>query len=319
MKLTDLFRVAIESGIKADPRGSTIIDKDLKRWKERQKNAKGDDKKFFDDERTWNPYGDSRIIAGSGKEEVKSVMVGIDIETAEVLLADRLREKGMKIDALMIHHPEGRALMDLTQVMPLMIDLHLQWGVPVNITEGNLRPRMSQVSRSIHADNLFRTERAAELLKFPAFTCHTPADNMAFQFIEKHICKKEFDTVGDIVKALNAIPEYDHYGKRGNDVILASGSKDSRPGKVAAAGFTGGTNGPESMTEELAKQGIGTIISMHATEKEVEVARKYNMNIVQCSHMASDSLGMNLILDEMTKKEKKLVVIEASGFVRVKR
>lgn len=319
MKLNDLFHAAIDAGIKADPRDNKQIQKDLKKVKDRQKGLKGDAKKFADAERTWNPYGDSRIIAGSGKEEVKAMMVGIDIETPEVLLADRLREKGMKIDALMIHHPEGRALMDLTQVMPLMIDLHHEWGVPVNITQGNLSPRIGQVNRSIHAGNLYRVERAAELMGFPAFTCHTPADNMAYRFIEKHICKKEFDTVGEIVTALNAIPEYEHFGKLGNEVILASGGKENRPGKVAAAGFTGGTNGPETMTEELAKQGIGTIISMHATEKEVEVAKKYNMSIVQCSHMASDSLGMNLIIDQLMKKEKKLSIIEVSGFIRVKR
>ena len=100
---------------------------------------------------------------------------------------------------------------------------------------------------------------------------------------------------------------------------MTVGSKESRPGKVAAAGFTGGTNGPEEMLTALADKGIGTIISMHATEKEVEVAKKRHMNIVQCSHMASDALGVNLLLDILTKKDKKLSILETSGFVRIKR
>ena len=178
MKLKDLFATCVECGINNDARSKKQLNAMFKKEKDRQKDLKGFAKKCADPDRTWNPYGDTRILNGKGTEDIKTLMVGIDIETGEVLLADRLREKGEKIDALMIHHPEGRALMDLDKVMPLMVDLHNEWGVPVNVTEGNLRPRMDRIRRSIHADNLFRTERAAELLGFPSVTCHTPADNM---------------------------------------------------------------------------------------------------------------------------------------------
>ncbi|MFA6259648.1 MAG: hypothetical protein WCX29_03515, partial [Candidatus Peribacteraceae bacterium] len=104
MKLADLFHTAIEEGIKADPRGKERIQKELMRWKEREKKLEKKEKRFFDSERTWNPFGDSRIISGTGKEDIHTLMVGIDIETPEILLADRLRERGMKIDALMLHH-----------------------------------------------------------------------------------------------------------------------------------------------------------------------------------------------------------------------
>ena len=36
-------------------------------------------------------------------------------------------------------------------------------------------------------------------------------------------------------------------------------------------------------------------------------------------HMASDAIGINLMLDKLTKHEKKLDVLEMSGFIRVKR
>jgi hypothetical protein len=319
MKLKDLFRSAVEAGIAADPRGKAFVEKMLKKEKERAKDLKGDDKKFYDEDRQWNPYLDSRIISGTGEEDIKCVMVGIDIEASEMILADRLREKGYKIDAVMIHHPEGRALADLDKVMPLMVDLHAKWGVPVNQTEGNLRPRMDRIWRAIHADNLFRTERTAEVLGLPAFNTHTITDNMVFQFMEKHICSKPFDSLGDIINAVHKIPEYEYYAKKGNPCILAHGSRSSRPGKIAAAGFTGGTNGPEDMLAALARAGVGTVISMHATEKEVEVAQKEHINIVQCSHMASDVIGMNLLLDLLSKKEKKLTTVDVSGFIRVKR
>ena len=64
---------------------------------------------------------------------------------------------------------------------------------------------------------------------------------------------------------------------------------------------------------------VGTVLSMHATEKTLEVARENHVNIIQCSHMASDSIGMNLLLDVLKKKEPKLDILEVSGFVRIER
>jgi putative NIF3 family GTP cyclohydrolase 1 type 2 len=58
---------------------------------------------------------------------------------------------------------------------------------------------------------------------------------------------------------------------------------------------------------------------MHATEKTLEEAKKYHVNMIQCSHMASDTIGINLLLDILAKEEKKLRTVDVSGFIRVKR
>lgn len=322
MKLKKFFERAVSLGIENDPRSKQQIEKLLKKHKDRAKKLEGKDAEkdeFFDHERTWNPYSDCRIINGDGSEEFTHIFAGIDIETPELLLIDRLRAKGMRIDGALIHHPEGRALADLEKVMPLQVDLLAGVGVPVNHSEGLLRPRMDKIWRSIHADNLFRTERAAELLGIPAVCCHTITDNMVWQFMEKHICKREYDEIGDIVKAILEIPEYKTYAQKGNPPIIVSGSKSGRTGKVCATEFTGGTNGPEEFFEAKARAGVGTVLSMHVTEKSLEEAKKHNVNIIQCSHMASDALGVNLMLDAIKKDEPKLTVIEASGFIRVER
>ncbi|MDA1209021.1 MAG: NGG1p interacting factor NIF3 [bacterium] len=318
MKLSQLFKNAIEAGIAADPRGKKRIERTLKKEKDRGKALKGIEKELFDDEQTWNPYGDSRILHGSGNEEVTHLMIGVDIETPEILLADRLREKGEKIDALFIHHPEGRGLADLTNCMPAQIDVLANIGVPENQVEALLKPRSAAIARSIHANNLFRDERAAELLGFPAFTCHTPTDNLVWQFMEKNICGKRYDELGEILNALLDIEEFMLYAKKGNAPLLVNGSKTNRTGKIVATGFTGGTNGPEELIEKKAQAGVGTILSMHFTEKEVEEGKKHNLNMIQCSHMASDVCGMNLMLDILEKKGK-LKTLGVSGFVRVKR
>ena len=137
--------------------------------------------------------------------------------------------------------------------------------------------------------------------------------------MEKEICRKSFDTVGEIMDALLDIPEYAIYAKKGNPPILVNGRKESRPGKIFATEFTGGTNGPEELVKLQAEAGVGTILSMHATEKTLDAARDLHVNIIQCSHMASDALGVNLLIDEWQKKGAKLEILPISGFVRVER
>ncbi|MBI2636166.1 NGG1p interacting factor NIF3 [Candidatus Peregrinibacteria bacterium] len=319
MKLNKLFRSAVEIGIEADPRGKKYIEKIFKRTKERRAKLDGKEKEWFDEERTWNPYGDSRVISGTGEEDVQRLMVCIDGEIQEMLLADRLRRNGERIDAVLIHHPEGRALADLDKVMPVQVDVYAQAGVPVNHSEGLLRPRMDRIWRAIHADNLFRTERAAELLNIPAFCCHTITDNLVWRFMEKTICKKQFDTLKDIVNATHEIEEYAWYGRKGSPTIIVNGSENARPGKVVATEFTGGTNGPEELIEKQSHAGVGTILAMHFTEKEVEKGKEHHINLIQCCHMASDAIGINLLLDRLGKEEKRLSTLDVSGFIRVKR
>ncbi len=319
MKLEKLFRAAIEAGVAADPRSKQQIRKAFKREEERYAKLTGREREHYDTDRTWNPYLDSRILHGTGQEEVKVLMVGIDIETPEILLAHEWRRQGKRLDALMAHHPEGRALADLEKVVPLQIDLLKRCGVPETQAEGMLRPRMEKIWRSIHADNLFRTERVAEIFSFPFFGIHTPADNMAWQFVERAICKRQFDRLGDVLEAITDIPEYELYAKKGNPPILVNGSKESRTGKIYATEFTGGTNGPEELMKLQAQAGVGTVLSMHVTEKTLEVAKEHHVNVIQCSHMASDTLGMNLVLDVLQGKEPKLQTMDVSGFVRVRR
>ena len=246
-------------------------------------------------------------------------MVGIDMETPELLLADRLRERGEKIDCILVHHPEGRALADLEKVMPVQVDVYAAAGVPVNHSEGLLRPRMDRIWRAIHADNLFRTERVAELLGFPMVGCHTITDNLVWRFMEKTICKKEFDNLKEIVNAIMKIEEYMIYAKKGNPPFIITGGENSRPGKLVATEFTGGTNGPEDFIEKQSHAGVGTILAMHFTEKEVEEGKKHHINMIQCSHMASDAIGINLLLDQIAKEEKNLSTLDVSGLIRVKR
>jgi hypothetical protein len=71
------------------------------------------------------------------------------------------------------------------------------------------------------------------------------------------------------------------------------------------------------MYEKMSHYGIGTIIGMHMSEEHRKEAEKYHINVVIAGHIASDSLGMNLFLDEVEKKG--ITVVPMSGLIRVKR
>ncbi len=82
--------------------------------------------------------------------------------------------------------------------------------------------------------------------------------------------------------------------------------------------MTGGTEGSKKNFERLAISGVGTIVGMHMTRDHIKEAEKFNINVVIAGHIASDNLGVNLLLDNIMKDEQ-LEIIPCSGFLRVAR
>jgi putative NIF3 family GTP cyclohydrolase 1 type 2 len=57
---------------------------------------------------------------------------------------------------------------------------------------------------------------------------------------------------------------------------------------------------------------------MHLSEEHIKEAEKNHVNAVIAGHVASDNLGINLVLDAL-EKHGELEIIETSGFKRFKR
>jgi len=58
---------------------------------------------------------------------------------------------------------------------------------------------------------------------------------------------------------------------------------------------------------------------MHQSEEHYKMCKEQNINVIVASHIASDNLGINRMLDFMEEKGKKLKVYELAGFRRIKR
>jgi len=313
MKIRDIQNLFIKIGTEADFRGTEGVQKFLDAKKVKFQKLSLKDQEEFDKEALENPYLDSGVYNISDDKDIKKVLVGIDIGPAEIMMAKELGD----IDLVIAHHPVGKGLAQLADVMSLQCDVLSYYGVPINISEGLMRERISEVARGVNASNHQRTVDAARLMKVNFMNSHTPADNSAARFLRGLIEGKQVERVGDLISILKEIPEYKEAMKIGVGPKIFVGNPDNHCGKIAFSEITGGTEGSPKLYEKMANAGIGTTVAMHISEEHKKEAEAANINIVIAGHISSDSLGMNLLMDELEKQG--IEIVPCSGFTRVSR
>ena len=312
MKTKEIFDLGIQMGINTDFRGKDGVSKFLERKRKKYESLNEKAKIDFDLEILDNPYLDSRIHNISEDKEIKKVMAGIDVDTSELLLT-----KQIGVDLVIGHHPIGRALANLADAMELQSDVLNYYGVPINIAEKLMSVRISEVARGVNASNHNKVIDASKLLNINFINLHTPADNLVANYLKQIIEKENPERVEDLIDLLKNIPEYKEAMKINAGPKIFSGSGESRCGKIVLTEITGGTEGSPKLYEKMAQAGIGTVIGMHMSEEHKKEAEAANLNVVIAGHISSDSLGMNLFLDELEKKG--IEVNSFSGLIRVKR
>jgi len=317
VRLQDIYETAFRAGIAADPRGEDGVRRVLERAKKDYQAMPDKNRWEFDRERLVNPYSDTRILAGDIEAEISSMMVGIDLEVGEVLLAHALRAGGRSVDLLLAHHPEGRALARLEEVMGVQADVWRGFGVSVAYGDAVMTDRQAEIMRALHPRNNERVIAAAHLLNIPYMCCHTPADNNVNAFLQERCDGMGRDaTVDELLDMLKAIPEYHEAVLQGTGPVIFEGNERRRTGKIMVD-MTGGTSGPVESIAKLAAAGVGTIVGMHMGEEHRKKAKEERMTVVIAGHVSSDSLGMNLILDHYERRG--VDILSCSGFTRVSR
>ncbi|MDD5144568.1 MAG: NGG1p interacting factor NIF3 [Candidatus Pacebacteria bacterium] len=313
MKTNQIYELAINKGIEFDLRGKEGVEKFLRKKRAKYERISEEEKGEFDLDSLENPYLDSRILNISDDREIKRVLVGIDIDPAEVLLAKELGN----IDLIISHHPLGKGLSSLHEVMELQCDVLNLYGVPINIAEGLMKEKVGEVARGINRLNHQRAVDAARLLGFNLINCHTPADNLAASFLKSLIEREKPETLAEIIKILKEVPEYHKASELGAGPKIFVGSPENRCGKISVAEITGGTEPSPLIYGKLAQAGIGTVVGMHISEDHKKEAESASVNVVVAGHISSDSLGMNLFLDELEKQG--IEIIPCSGLIRISR
>lgn len=261
-------------------------------------------------------YPDTAILYGDSKKQIRKILVGIDIEVGELLLADRIR-KEQGLDLVISHHPEGRAQAAFYEVMHLQVDMLAKVGISKRVAQELLDERMREVARRVLPHNHMRAVDAARLLDMPFMCVHTPADNHAAWFIRRLMDKEKPKKVQEIIEVLEGVPEYKEAVKNLSGPRIILGNPKRAVGEIFVE-MTGGTEGPKEVFDKLYKAGIRTIIAMHLSEEHFKKVKDAHLNVVIAGHISSDTLGLNLLLDRIEKKEK-LKTIDCSGFQRIRR
>ena len=232
--------------------------------------------------------GDSGIhVAG---DEIKRVLIGIDMGTAELLLA-----KQLEMDLVIAHHPPGgSSQMNFDRVVLTQIDQMISAGVPPHIAEKAIEPRLETARLRAHVSNYDQVISAAKLLDMPFMNIHLPLDL---------ICKRRFDatienglkgnsspTVQDAIDAIKMLPEL----KLGmTEPVVHVGSNGNLLGKWIVA-MAGGTNGGVGVAKAYFDAGYSTVFYMHIGESDKSKLASYSRsgNLVATGHIASDSVGI---------------------------
>jgi putative NIF3 family GTP cyclohydrolase 1 type 2 len=241
-------------------------------------------------------------------ENIQKVLFGVDMETAELMLA-----KSLGYDLVISHHPKAdQALINFHEVMDIQIKKMASFGVPVNKAQKALRAKKNTVDIGHHVLNYDRVSSAARLLGMPFMNIHMPADLIGERYVQRflddHFEANPFTKLSEVV---NAIVSIDSYSRAVTKPVIRCGSPDDYAGKIAVL-YAGGTNGGEEVYKAYFEAGVGTIVAMHAPENVIEAVRAQNIgNIIVAGHMASDSIGIQIIIKAL--EEKGLNITPFSG------
>jgi len=230
-------------------------------------------------------------------ENIKKVLMGVDMDTAELLLA-----KQLGYDCVVSHHPRNTN----PKILDVLHDHYKKLealGVPINKSQKMMEERKGSLGYNNHVSNSRRSESAAKLLGMPYLSLHTPADliseKIVSDFLNKKFGDKPYTKVGEVADALEEIPEYKNSLRK---PVIRVGSKESYAGKIYV--LMSGLTGPGAkILKAYFDAGVGTLVMMHIPEADAKEIKSHGVgNVLIAGHMSSDSLGMNVIAKKWAEK-----------------
>jgi len=242
------------------------------------------------------PYDTDVIVAGL---DIKKVLIGIDMETPELLLA-----KDLGYDCVVSHHPKAdTCVVDFAKVMDVQIHRMVKEGVPINKAQKALKKQKLSVDMGRHASNYDRVSSAARLMNMPYLNIHIPADFITEEIVQTKLDKvfqdKSKTKLKDIIEELNS---WEYYKNKVAQPVIRVGSNDDYAGKISVL-MAGGTNGGVEVYKSYFEAGVGTIIAMHVPENVKIAVQEQNIgNIIIAPHMPSDSIGLLEIVKAWRKE-----------------
>jgi hypothetical protein len=320
MKLRDLYEHSVRYGAALDVRGPDGLRHELERRRREYEALPPHEREAYDLERLTNPFGDVRLAYSprpAAEVEIRTVVLGIDVGVAELLLADHLRRRGVPVDAVVAHHtPNAGVAFNLAyDIMGVNVEMLTAQGVPRAAAERVIDPYVRQ--RWLANEDFIRQGAAtAERLGLPFGCIHTPAD-YAFEAGIRGVVERERPaTAGDVVRALLTIPEVQSAAHLGAFPRVMSGDPAQPLGRYMVKGG-GGRIFPPGAYPLLGRAGVSTVIQIGCGPAHARAADEAGVCIVRVPHAACDNFGINLWLDDAVRTHGPLDVIGCAGFERI--
>lgn len=317
MKLKELYEAAIAVGYEMDPRGREGVEEHLRAIAARYARMSETEKRFFDTERLSNPFGDTRIATGNPDTELSRVLIGIDIDGSELLLASALERSGKPMSAVISHHNSNIAggLASRYDTAIPQVALAVEAGVP----EMRALHIVEEVVGRVDASWNLRVTQIAEALEMPLMSIHSPADACLDHLLRTQIAAERPETVGDLVELVSLWPECQMLIDRARHAPgIDVGNAAAPLGHVYRCMY-GGWNPTPELFEELCKAGVTTFVVVASTPAFREIAARYDASIVEIPHYAADNAGINIMLDHIMPAGDEFAIIEASNYLRYRR
>ncbi len=247
-------------------------------------------------------------------EDLETALVGIDLGSAELQLA---RREGY--DLALAHHPAGDgARLGLPAVLDRQVELMVEHGVPAGAAEAAVESLRSRVAHGAHAANFRHAPSVAALLDQPFANVHLAPDELGRRaFVAVADSLPDDVTVGAFAAALE--DECPALRDAPTDVEVRVGEPDDRLGEVAVH-HGAGTNGGAAVARAYFEHGVDTVVYIHvAASDTAELREEFDgsgKNLVVTGHIASDAVGMNVLVDDLESAGLSCTCISGAGLGR---
>jgi hypothetical protein len=255
--------------------------------------------------------GDSTVYVPG--EDIESALVGIDLESPEVQLANR---EGY--DLALAHHPAGGdARLEFTEVLDTQVEFMVEHGVDRERAEEAVADLRRNTEHGAHASNYRHDPSVAELLDQPYMNVHLAPDEIGRRrFVEVADDLPADATVGDLKAALHdAFPAF----QDAKTAIETRVGSDDDPLGDLAVHHAAGTNGGASVAEAYFDSGVDTVLYIHVNGSDTKQLREEygdEKNLVVTGHIASDAVGLNEFVDALEDHGVDCTTISGCGLGR---
>ena len=241
----------------------------------------------------WKKMPADSAVHIKGKN-INKVLIGIDIGTAELMLA-----KQLECDAVIAHHPIGATAVNFYKVFDTHIDYMVEHGVPKKVAREAVEKLKERIETRNHA-SIYSDVVGAAQGAWHASCQYPPAMRRihATGYIPRHQGQQDRIRIRycQIHWQDPRIPPCcQDQGDR-----VRFGNQNNKAGHwtlVVAAGTNGGFN----IAKAYFQHGVSTVIYLHIDYGELVKMREEKLegNLVVMGHLGGDSIGLNGLAERL--------------------